>query len=123
MIEAGEQALRAGDSPAPCRISARRTSCRDQLDVLTQQRLQGHLQMLSVESADGDPSESLPAPDGELLDSAAAGQSVAARQLSAEIGKRQSRGGPRARAGPQPVALASCAKPASWSKSRRSTRR
>lgn len=96
LLENGEKALRAGDRAAALESFRAAYKTRDQLDVLSQQRLQGHLQMLSApeatakaksERADG---EQLPAPEGELLDSAAEGRSVVARQLSADVGKRQS---------------------------------
>jgi len=86
MLEAGEQALRSGDREGALESFRAAYDNRQQLDVLSQQRLQGHMQMLS--SNDG--KEKLPAPGGDLLESAADGQSVAARQLSADIFKRQS---------------------------------
>jgi general secretion pathway protein D len=85
MLEAGEQALRAGDREGALQSFKAAYQQRDQLDVLSQQRLQGHLQMLSPSAR----KESLPSPDGTLLDSAAEGQSVLARQLSADVLKRQ----------------------------------
>lgn len=86
MLEAGEQALRGGDREAALQSFRSAFENRAQLDVLSQQRLQGHLQMLAPAGG----KESLPAPEGELLDSAAAGQSIVARQLSVDIAKRQS---------------------------------
>jgi general secretion pathway protein D len=88
LLEAGEAALRAGDRAAALEAFRAAYANNESLDVLAQQRLQGHLQMLSS-SVEAD-SESVPAPEGEMLDATAAGQSVVARQLSAEIGKRQS---------------------------------
>jgi general secretion pathway protein D len=87
MLEAGEQALKAGDREGAIQSFKSAYEKRDQLDVLSQQRVQGHLQMLQAGPVH---KEKLPAPDGELLDSTAAGQSLVARQLSAEITKRQS---------------------------------
>jgi general secretion pathway protein D len=86
MLEAGEQALRAGDRESALQSFKAAHQNREQLDVLSQQRLQGHLQMLSASA----PRESTPAAGGELLDAAAEGQSVLARQLSADVYKRQS---------------------------------
>ena len=86
MLEAGEQALRSGDRAAALESFQAAYQHRDQLDILSQQRLQGHMQMLSTGAA----AESLSSPEGDLLDSAASGQSVVARQLSADVGKRQS---------------------------------
>lgn len=86
MLEAGEQALRAGDREGALQSFKAAYQHRDQLDVLSQQRLQGHLQMLSTNA----PKESIPTPEGGLIDSAAEGQSVLARQLSSDVLKRQS---------------------------------
>ena len=83
MVEAGEQALRAGDREGALQSFRAAYENRNQLDLLTQQRLQGHLQMLQASK------ESMPAPGG-LLDSAAAGQTVLARQISADVGRKQS---------------------------------
>ena len=86
MLEAGEQALRAGDRESALQSFKAAYQNKDQLDVLSQQRLQGHLQMLSTNA----PKEAIPAPEGGLIDSAAEGQSVLARQISADVYKRQS---------------------------------
>ncbi|WP_172991899.1 general secretion pathway protein GspD [Lacipirellula parvula] len=85
MLEAGEQALRAGDREGALQSFKAAYQNHAQLDVLAQQRLQGHLQMLQGNA----PNESLPVP-GNLLDSAAEGQAVLVRQLSADVIKRQS---------------------------------
>ncbi len=96
LLENGEKALKAGDRAAALESFRAAYKTRDQLDVLSQQRLQGHMQMLSAPEASAktkdqqSAGEPLPAPEGQLLDSAAAGRSVAARQLSADVGKRQS---------------------------------
>jgi general secretion pathway protein D len=86
MLEAGEAALKSGDRAGALESFRAAYDERDQLDLISQQKLQGHLQMLSG----GERRESIPAPEGELLDSALAGQSVLARQLSADIMKMQS---------------------------------
>jgi general secretion pathway protein D len=86
MLEAGEQALRAGDRESALQSFKAAYQNLNQLDVLSQQRLQGHLQMLSTRA----PKEAIAAPEGGLIDSAAEGQSVLARQLSADVYKRQS---------------------------------
>jgi general secretion pathway protein D len=86
LLEAGEAALRAGDRGAAYENFKAAYANRAQLDVLSQQKLQGHLQMFASSESSA---ERVATPQGELLDAAAAGQSVAARQLSAEIGKRQ----------------------------------
>lgn len=91
LLEAGEQALKAGDRDGALENFQAAYRLRDQLDLLAQQQLQGHLQMLSVDAPKGDHSEPLPKPDGEMLDATASGQSVAARQVSAEVNDRQSK--------------------------------
>ena len=52
LLEAGEQALRAGDTAAAYENFRAAYAQRNQLDVVSQQRLQGHLQMLTPESPD-----------------------------------------------------------------------
>jgi general secretion pathway protein D len=91
LLEAGEQALKAGDRDGALENFQAAYRLRDQLDLLAQQQLQGHLQMLSVDAPKSDPAERLPTPDGEMLDATASGQSVAARQVSAEVNDRQSK--------------------------------
>jgi general secretion pathway protein D len=86
MLEAGEASLRSGDREGALQSFKAAYEHRDQLDLLSQQKLQGHMQMLST----GDGQEKLPSPDGELLHSAATGQTVVARQLSADVARRQS---------------------------------
>jgi general secretion pathway protein D len=86
LIEAGEAALKAGDRAAALEHFRSAYKQKDQLDLVMQQRLQGHLQMLSVSTGSAKPDPA----DGELIESAAAGQSLVATQLSADIGKRQS---------------------------------
>jgi len=86
LLRRGENALRQGDRSSALRMFREAYTRRNELDVLSQQQLQDHLQMLSAGSS--------PTPrrtdSGSLLNSATAGQGVVARQLSAEIGKRQS---------------------------------
>ncbi len=82
LLKSGEQALQNGDRAEALRLFREAYKGRNELDVLSQQRLQGHLQMLS-------PSRGSSA-QGGLLGQAGANQNVLARQLSAEVGKRQS---------------------------------
>ncbi|HYO24663.1 MAG TPA: hypothetical protein VEQ85_06905, partial [Lacipirellulaceae bacterium] len=89
LLEAGEAALKAGDREGALENFRAAYPLRQGLDLLAQQRLQGHLQLLSASSPDAS-GETVPAPEGEMLDAAAAGQSLVARQLSAEVSKRQS---------------------------------
>jgi general secretion pathway protein D len=85
LLQEGEVALRSGDRGQALNLFRLAHTKRDQLDVENQQRLQDHLQMLS--------SNPLPTPpaggDSSLIDAASSGHSVIARQLSADIGKRQ----------------------------------
>jgi general secretion pathway protein D len=83
LLQEGEVALRSGDRGQALNLFRLAHTKRDQLDVENQQRLQDHLQMLSANP--------LPAPaaDSSLIDAASSGHSVIARQLSADIGKRQ----------------------------------
>lgn len=90
MLEAGEAALRAGDRAGALESFQAAYQRRNQLDVLSQQRLQGHLQMLSVGVGGASSPRAAASGGDDLLNAASAGQTVAARQLSAEIGKRQS---------------------------------
>lgn len=85
LLEAGEQALRSGDRAGALESFRAAYQQKDSLDVLSQQRLQGHLQMLQAPST-----EKLPAPGGELLEAASAGESVVARQVALEVSKAQS---------------------------------
>ena len=91
LIRAGETSLRAGDRATALEQFRAAYEHRSQLDLVAQQVLQGHLQMLSAEPSGAAGAEPIPTPDGALLDDAAAGQSVALRQLSADIMDRQTR--------------------------------
>ncbi len=85
LLQMGEAALRQGDRDQALKMFKFAHTRRNELDVLSQQKLQDHLQMLSAGA-----NPALPRTDGgALLNSASSGQAVLARQLSAEIGKRQ----------------------------------
>lgn len=86
LLRGGENALRQGDRTKALEMFRAAHGRRNELDVLSQQQLQDHLQMLSAGSISAAPRNDR----GSLLNSASAGQAVLARQLSAEIGKRQS---------------------------------
>lgn len=86
LLEAGENALRQGDRNGALERFRSAHAQRGQLDVVSQQRLQDHLQMLSSRGEMVSPR----AANSSLLNSASSGQAVLARQLSAELGKRQS---------------------------------
>ena len=86
LLRGGENALRQGDRNTALNMFRAAHQRRNELDVLSQQQLQDHLQMLSAGTNRATPRSG----NGSLLNSASAGQAVLARQLSAEIGKRQS---------------------------------
>jgi general secretion pathway protein D len=84
LLQEGEVALRAGDRSQALKLFRLAHSKRNELDLEHQQRLQDHLQMLA--------SNPTPVPGnqgGDLLDAASSDQAVIARQLSADVGKRQ----------------------------------
>jgi general secretion pathway protein D len=84
LLQEGEVALRAGDRAQALKLFRLAHGKRNELDLEHQQRLQDHLQMLA--------SNPTPVPGnqgGDLLDAASSDQAVIARQLSADVGKRQ----------------------------------
>ena len=85
LLRAGENALRQGDRTGALERFRKAHARRNELDVLSQQQLQDHLQMLSAGSASAAPRSDR----GALLNSASSDQAVLARQLSADIGKQQ----------------------------------
>ncbi|NOY40524.1 MAG: general secretion pathway protein GspD [Planctomycetes bacterium] len=86
LIKDGERALREGNRRAALELFRTAYEQRDQLDPLSVEQLQGHLHMLS-----GNAPTTTPRPaTNSLLNAATTGQTLVARQLSAEIGKRQS---------------------------------
>ncbi len=86
LLEQGEKALRSGDRNRALRQFQLAYEQRTELDPQTREQLQGHLQMLSAK-----PAGSTPRSMGQsFLNSTTNGQTVVARQLSAEIGKSQS---------------------------------
>jgi general secretion pathway protein D len=90
LLEAGEAALRERDKQLAATLFGQAYLQRDQLDAAQQQRLQEHLQMLSAGDSASPSSPSKTKAPSTLLDSAAESQQVLARQMSAEIGKKQS---------------------------------
>lgn len=86
LLRSGENALRQGNRNEALQMFRAAHARQNELDVLSQQQLQDHLQMLSA----GATTSAQRGDRGSLLNSATAGQTVLARQLSAEIGKRQS---------------------------------
>jgi general secretion pathway protein D len=88
LLQAGEQALRKGDRQRALDLFRKAHANPQRLDIQSQQRLQDHLQMLATtpagtarRTANGKTS---------LIDKAGAGQVVLARQLAADVGRRQS---------------------------------
>ncbi|MEO2047161.1 MAG: hypothetical protein ABGX16_11370 [Pirellulales bacterium] len=88
LLQAGEQALRQGERMQALDLFRKAHANNKQLDVSSQQRLQDHLQMLSVNPTRGTTRSSNDL--GSLIGQADAGQAVLARQLSADVGRRQS---------------------------------
>ena len=86
LLQQGERALRSGDRTQALRLFRAAHAQRNLLDPLSQEQLQDHLQMLSSRS----PNSSSQGSKGSLLSATNAEKTVLARQLSAEIGKRQS---------------------------------
>ncbi|MCG8449736.1 MAG: general secretion pathway protein GspD [Pirellulales bacterium] len=86
LLQAGERALRSGDRSAALDYFRAAHAQRNQLDPFSQEQLQDHLQMLATNPA----AASRRGSQNSLLNTATSEQTVIARQLSAEIGKRQS---------------------------------
>ena len=85
-FEQGTQALRARNRTEALRLFQEAYRYRDDMDPGSLQRLQDHLQMLSVTK---EPNPLEVRDSSSLLDSAAARQQLLARQLSADITKEQ----------------------------------
>ena len=89
LVEAGEAALKSGDRAGALEAFKAAYQQRQQLDLLTQQRVQSHLQMLSAGNA-ATRAAAPGADGGDLMESATSGQLVLSRQISAEVGRKQS---------------------------------
>jgi general secretion pathway protein D len=87
LLEAGEAALQSRNKQLAATLFGQAYVLRDQLDAAQQQRLQEHLQMLSSGDA---PAATKSKSPSSLMDAAAETQQIQARQLSAEVGKKQS---------------------------------
>ncbi|MCH2114380.1 MAG: general secretion pathway protein GspD [Pirellulales bacterium] len=85
LLQAGEQALRGGDRNEALQIFRSAHAQRDLLDPLSRQQLQDHLQMLSSRRIPAERRDS----SNSLISAATEEQTIVARQLSAEVGKRQ----------------------------------
>jgi general secretion pathway protein D len=85
LLEEGEAALDQRDQETALQLFEQAYELRVQLDPDSQQRLQEHLRSLAKDTADTKPAQLSPS----LIESAATDEKVLARQLSAEVGKRQ----------------------------------
>ena len=83
LILAGEQAQQRQDRATATDMFRRAYQLREQLDPNALQRLQDHMQLLAVPSRTGQP-----APPS-LLDAAIVKQQLAAKQISADVGKQE----------------------------------
>jgi general secretion pathway protein D len=91
LIKRGEQSLREGDRAGALQSFRAAFEKRNELDLLSQQRLQGHLQMLSV---GGPAPERTSAPVAQsdssgLIDTTKSDEKVVAKQLWADVSRRQ----------------------------------
>ena len=84
LLQEGEIALRAGDRTEALKLFRLAHAKRNQLDLEHQQRLQDHLQMLA-----SNPNPLKAQGGNSLIEDASSSQAVMARQLSADVGKRQ----------------------------------
>ena len=84
LLREGERALRDGDRQTALKLFKSAHKSRNQLDPLSQEQLQDHLQMLSSNAS----AVSRRASDESLFDAATSEQTVLARQLSAENRKK-----------------------------------
>jgi len=87
LFQQGEAALREHDVPRAVRLYQQAAQHMDQLDPLTQQRLQSKLQMLSVPGRVSPPSGAAPT----MADEAAAQAQIRARGVSAELAQQESK--------------------------------
>ncbi|HEY4234542.1 MAG TPA: hypothetical protein VGM76_14000, partial [Lacipirellulaceae bacterium] len=90
LLEAGEAALNGRDRKLAATLFGQAYVLRDQLNAAQQQRLQEHLQALSTGDAAKTSVQPRANTPSSLLDATAESQQVLARQMSAEIGKKQS---------------------------------
>ena len=86
LLEEGEAALDQQDEETARQLFEQANELRAQLDPDSQQRLKEHLQTLAKDKSAKQPKSLSPS----LIESAASSEQVLARQLSAEVGKRQS---------------------------------
>ena len=86
LFRQGEAALRAHEVDKAVQLFRQAAAHRDQLDPLTWQRLQDHLQLLSTPAPTA-PSEGS---DRSMIDDAAAKQQLLARQMAADVAHQES---------------------------------
>jgi len=91
LFQQGEAALRAHDANRAYDLFRQAMNHPDDLDPLTMQRLQDHLQLLAAPRArNPQPAEVVPTPAGSMADQAAAQRQLLVRQVVAELGNRES---------------------------------
>jgi general secretion pathway protein D len=90
LMEDGEKALKSGNREEALKLFRAAYGKREELDLVSQQRLQGHLQMLSGPSPSGEVKANQQHEGEQLLEAASGDRAVLARQMSADIGKKQS---------------------------------
>ena len=89
IISQAEQALRNGNRAEALRLFESALSFKGELDPITHQRLEDHLQMLSGASGSQN-AQTKPGRGSSLLNSAGSDMKLLARQLSADVGRQQS---------------------------------
>jgi len=87
LFRQGEAALKAYDKQRAYEFFRQAVNLRDQLDPVTQQRLQSYLQLLSPSRSAGQPV----GPGTSIVDEATAKQQLLIRQLSVEVTQREAK--------------------------------
>jgi general secretion pathway protein D len=90
LLRSGEAALERQDRQAAAKLFGQAYVLRDELNPTEQVRLQGHLGLLADASSVATPISSARPSSSNLLDAAVADQQTQARQMSAQVGKKQS---------------------------------
>jgi general secretion pathway protein D len=90
LLQAGEAALERQDRQAAAKLFGQAYVLRDELNPTEQVRLQGYLGQLADAPSTSAPTSSARPTSSPLLDSAVEDQQTQARQMSAQVGKKQS---------------------------------
>jgi general secretion pathway protein D len=90
LLRAGEAALERQDRQTAAKLFGQAYVLRDELNPTEQVRLQGHLGQLAEATRIAAPIPSARSNSSNLIDSAVADQQTQARQMSAQVGKKQS---------------------------------